>query len=161
MKKLTAIFIIYVFSSFSQQNDEWITPFSTVEFKGGKIIYYFADADPVLRLTPVFTPGNLLIINDPMRMVEPETFQYWKEIIKDVVSATAYPAETPEENLHFIKAFALQTIWSMSKKEDLPPVQAYEVVTALSAGNHKTLTENAGLARDLFEFVHNVYQTQN
>lgn len=161
MKKLTAIFLVCAFSSIAQQQDEWITPFSTVEFKAGKIVYYYADADPVLRLTPLFVPGNLVIINDAMRMVDPETFQYWKEIIKDVVSATAYPAETPEENLHFIKAFTLQTIWSMSKKEDLPLVQAYEVVTVLSAGNHKTLTENAVLARDLFEFVHNVYQTQN
>ena len=161
MKTLTTIFLVFALSSFAQQNDEWLTPFATIEFKAGKIMYYYADADPVLRLIPIFIPENLLVINNPMHMIEPETFQDWKEIIKDLVLATAYPAENPEENLNFIKAFTLQTIWSMSKKEDLPPVQAYETVVALAGSNDKTIAEIAGIARDLFKLVQNYYQSKN
>ena len=161
MKTLTAIFLICAFSSFAQQNDDWITPFATVEFKAGKIIYYYADADPVLRLTPVFITGNLLIIDDPMRMVEPEAFQYWKESIRDFASTTDYSGENLEEKLHFIKAFTLQTVWSMSNQEDLPPIKAYETVTARAGSSDQTIAHNAGLARDLFESVENYYQSKN
>jgi len=161
MKTLTTIFLVFAFSSFAQQNDEWITPFATVEFRAGKIMYYYADADPVLRLTPVFIPGNLLVINNPMRMVEPETFQYWKETIGNLASASNYAGENREEKLHFLKAFTLQTIWSMSNQDDLPPTQAYETVTVLTGSNDKTIAENAGLARDLFESVQNYYQSKN
>ena len=161
MKTLTTIFLVFALSSFAQQNDEWITPFATVEFKAGKIMYYYADADPLFRLTPVFIPGNLLVINNPMRMVDPESFQYWKETIRDLASATGYAGENREEKLHFIKAFTLQTVWSMGNQDDLPPTQAYETVTALAGSNDKTIAKNAGLARDLFESVQSYYQSKN
>ena len=160
MKTLTAIFLVFSISSFAQQNDDWLTPFATVEFKAGKIMYYYAESDPLFRLTPVFIPGNLVIVNNPMRMIEPETFQYWKEAIRDLASV-ADLGESREEQLHFLKAFTLQTVWSMSKKDDLPSTQAYETVTALAGSNDKAIAESAGLARDLYEFVQNVYQTKN
>ncbi len=161
MKTLTTILLFFTLNSFAQQNGEWITPFASVEFKAGKIIYYYADADALLRLTPVFIPGNLLVINNPMRMVEPETFQYWKETIGNLASASNYAGENREEKLHFIKAFTLQTIWSMSNQDDLPPTQAYETVTALAGSSDKTIADKASLASDLFESVQNYYQSKN
>ena len=37
MRILTILILVLSFNSFAQQNNDWITPFATVEFKENKI----------------------------------------------------------------------------------------------------------------------------
>jgi hypothetical protein len=153
--------LVLSINGFAQQNNDWITPFATVEFKENKIFYYHADDNMVSQLTPMFKPEYLMIINNLNVMFEPDEFQYWKEIISNITSDIKYPVEKIEDNTYFIKAFTLQTIWSINNKDALPSQQASEVILSLLESQNKTIANSAVLASDLFELVQNYYKSKN
>ena len=161
MRILTILILVLSFNSFAQQNNVWITPFATVEFKENKIFYYHADDNMISQLAPMFKPEYLMIINNLNVIFKPDGFQYWKEIISNITSDIKYPVEKIEDNTYFIKAFTLQTIWSINNKDALPSQQASEVILSLSENQNKTIANSAVLASDLFELVQNYYKSKN
>ena len=161
MRILTILILVLSFNSFAQQNNDWITPFATVEFKENKIFYYHADDNMISQLAPMFKPEYLMIINNLNVIFKPDEFQYWKEIISNITSDIKYPVEKIEDNTYFIKAFTLQTIWSINNKDALPSQQASEVILSLSESQNKTIANSAVLASDLFELVQNYYKSKN
>jgi len=160
MRILTIMILVLSINGFAQQNNDWITPFATVEFKENKIFYYHADDNMISQLAPMFKPEYLMIINNLDVMVEPDEFQYWKEIISNITSDINYPVESIEDNTYFIKAFTLQTIWSINNKDVLPSLQS-EVIYSLSESQNKTIANSAVLASDLFELVQSYYKSKN
>ena len=161
MRILTIMILVLSINGFAQQNKNWITPFATVEFKENKIFYYHADDNMISLLIPMFKPEYLMIINNFDVMVEPDEFQYWKEIISNITSDIKYPVESIEDNTYFIKAFTLQTIWSINNKDALPSQQASEVILSLLESQNKTIANSAVLASDLFKLVQNYYKSKN
>ena len=161
MRILTILILVLSFNSFAQQNNVWITPFATVEFKENKIFYYHADDNMISQLAPMFKPEYLMIINNLNVIFKPDEFQYWKEIISNITSDIKYPVEKIEDNTYFIKAFTLQTIWSINNKDALPSQQASEVILSLSENQNKTIANSAVLASDLFKLVQNYYKSKN
>jgi len=161
MRILTIMILVLSINGFAQQNNDWITPFATVEFKENKIFYYHADDNMISQLAPMFKPEYLMIINNLDVMVEPDEFQYWKEIISNITSDINYPVESIEDNTYFIKAFTLQTIWSINNKDVLPSLQSSEVIYSLSESQNKTIANSVVLASDLFELVQSYYKSKN
>ena len=161
MRILTILILVLSINGFAQQNNDWITPFATVEFKENKIFYYHADDNMISQLAPMFKPEYLMIINNLDVMFEPDEFQYWKEIISNTTSDIKYPFESIEDNTYFIKAFTLQTIWSINNKDVLPSLQSSEVIYSLSESQNKTIANSAVLASDLFELVQSYYKSKN
>ena len=161
MRILTIMILVLSINGFAQQNNDWITPFATVEFKENKIFYYHADDNMISQLAPMFKPEYLMIINNLNVIFEPDEFQYWKEIISNITSDIKYPVEKIEDNTYFIKAFTLQTIWSINNKDALPSQQASEVILSLSENQNKTIANSAVLASDLFKLVQNYYKSKN
>jgi hypothetical protein len=115
----------------------------------------------ISQLAPMFKPEYLMIINNLNVIFEPDEFQYWKEIISNITSDIKYPVEKIEDNTYFIKAFTLQTIWSINNKDALPSQQASEVILSLLESQNKTIANSAVLASDLFELVQNYYKSKN
>ena len=63
MRILTIMILVLSFNSFAQLNNDWITPFATVEFKENKIFYYHAEDYMISQHAPMFKPEYLMIIN--------------------------------------------------------------------------------------------------
>ena len=104
---------------------------------------------------------TMMIINNLNVIYKKDEFQYWKENLSNITYVIKYHVESIEDYTYFIKAFTLQTIWSINNKDALPSQQASDVILSLSENKNKTIANSAVLASDVYELVQNYYKSKN
>lgn len=157
MKTLTAIFLVFAFSSFAQQNDDWITPFANIEINEGNIYYSYTEGAMMhVRLSPLFITENLIVIVDAMRYPEFDSLQYWQQKIMEVASGNGFTGSKHEDRVFFLRTFALQCIWSMGNRESLPAGAGYDFVTLWCKDEDKSLAAMASAVKDFYDEIASV-----
>lgn len=144
-------------SSFAQQSDDWITPFANIELKDGNVYYSYAEGAMLhSRISPLFITGNLIVTIESMRYPEYDSLQYWQQAIMKVTSANDFNSSNRTNREFFLRAFALQCIWSMGNRERLPANTGYDFVLQWCGDEDKCLAAQAVTVKDFYDEVSTV-----
>jgi hypothetical protein len=154
MKSILLFLLLLSFVAQAQQNEGWITPFAHIEFKNGMVHYHFADIQhgSYHRILPVVYFADKMHMNSYRNddMLGSDTIAYWKEHIWDVASGEAYQGVRKEDQIYFIRAFLLQTIWSSGNIEKFPGSQAVDIIQNLGRSGDTETEAYARLALGIY-----------
>lgn len=154
MKLILLFLILLSFKAHAQQAEEWITTFATVEFKQGKVHYYYVDAPAPFFLSPIFLPpGILLPIQAYGRYFDHEDMAVWKPIIREDAEGSNFMGLSQDEKTHFLKSFTLQSIWGINQRDEIPSEDAWSLVAGLSDDDNPEIAGKAKLAAELYELI--------
>ncbi len=138
----------------SQEPDNWLTPFATVEFKQNKILYYYTPSEASPFLKPIFLPVSILLIAPAYdRYLEHEDVTFWKPIIREDAEGKNIISQSRDEKLDFLKAFTLQSIWGINQSDEMPSQDAWLLVSGLSDDQDAEIAGKAKLAAELYELI--------
>jgi len=158
MKSILLFLLLFSFTAQAQQAEEWITPFAHIEFKNEMVYYHFTDIYSMgyYRILPVvyFADKMHMISYGNDDMFDSDTIAYWKEHIRDMASGDTYQGVRKEEQMYFIRAFLLQTIWSSGNINEFPGKEALDIIQNLGSNDDAETEANARLALSIYwDFV--------
>jgi len=153
MKRLIILLIFPVLGFGQQGNENWPSPFTSVEFEGGQIIFTVAETSQLCSIYPIYLiPGEFILKFDPTHVADCQE-------IKNGTSLIGNYLENPENNvlffndqIRYIKAFALQTFLALSG-EKMPSATACDKIISLSVSASQVISDNARTALSFYKNI--------
>lgn len=157
--RILILYLIFIpLLSFSQNTDNWITPFANIEFKDGLVYYQHAisQADPLIPqfvITEVYLPQVAT-----GRMFDHEVYLESQKFIIDIVHGMNIYKGYNNEKIFYLKAFALLCIWGID--DALPSPVALEAVWDLCNDPDSKISETAIIVKNLYNRIVSELQNQ-
>ena len=147
-RKTVFILVLLPISIFSQNHDDWLTPYATIDIENGMVHYKYVKSESYHQAPRFFIPGKFRLSVDPMRIIGPKAYKKHKQQIHDIVQGGNIYHGHATEKLFYLRAFGLLCIWGIN--EGLPSYSAKGIVEGLCRDQDVEIAETANIMFDLY-----------